>query len=166
MIAVERKIAIDHLTALWQIKRKLRSDHTNEDAIQSSDIDTAEICSKMEMILRRKEFEMQLSTSLDKDNIESKLNEYALLKRCAPDKNIFQYWTEMKSKHAELYELSTITNSVPVTQVTVERAFSSLAFIFTALRNSLSAETLENLLLIRLNKDIFDELPLIYDIND
>lgn len=164
----EQKIAIDHLKLLWQTKQKLHSESAN------AMVTTAESCvdgstrnvSKMEMVLRQKEAEMQISASLDRDNIESKLKDYALLKRSPPDENVFSYWVERKSQNKELYELSTITNSVPITQVSVERAFSSLAFIFTALRNSLAPETLENLLLIRLNKDIFDKLPLIYDIND
>lgn len=120
----------------------------------------------MEMILRQKEMDLQISATFDEDSIESKLYDYASLRRSAIDENVFSYWAGKKSQHKELYELWTITNSVPITQVSVERAFSSLAFIFTALRNSLSADTLENLLLIRLNKDVFDKLPLIYDIND
>lgn len=109
---------------------------------------------------------MQLSTSNEQDAIEVKLKEYAMLKRSPTDENVFSYWAKAKGKNDELYRLSTITNSVPATQVTVERAFSSLAFILTALRNSLAADTLENILLIRLNRDVFDQLPLIYDSND
>lgn len=146
--------------------QNLRNRGSTSSGSESSTDETAGILSRMEMILQQKEYEMEQSASVDRDNIDSKLRDYALLKRSAIDTNIFTYWAEKKSTHKELYELSTVTNSVPITQVTVERAFSSMAFIFTALRNSLAPETLENLLLIRLNRDIFDELPLIHDIND
>lgn len=164
LVTDEKNIAIDHLKSLWRTKLGLCAEHSDGADANVNEIGGA--LSRMEMILQQKEHEMQLSASIDRGNIESKLRDYALLKRSSINTNVFNYWTDQKSQHKELYELSTITNSVPITQVTVERAFSSMAFIFNALRNSLAPETLENLLWIRLNKDIFDELPLIYDVNE
>lgn len=165
-IADEKNVAIDHLKSLWRTKQSLCAEHLDLNGADSNVDESSGALSKMEMILQEKERAMQLSASNDRGNIELKLRDYALEKRSSIDTNVFEYWTDRKSENKELYELSTITNSVPITQVTVERAFSSMAFIFNALRNSLAPETLENLLLIRLNKDTFDELPLIYDVND
>lgn len=122
--------------------------------------------SKIELLLRQKEIELQISTAIDEDDIETKLKEYALLKRSSLDQHAIKFWAERKSSHKELYELSLITNSVPITQVSVERAFSSLAFILSPLRNSLAQDTLENILLIRLNRDVFMKVPLLQENED
>lgn len=89
----------------------------------------------------------------------NELKKFGAIKRSAQQEGTIEFWAKNKSNMKDVYEISTILNAVPVTQVSVERAFSSLPFILTALRNSLHADTLENLLLIRLNKDIFDEIP-------
>lgn len=145
---------------------QINSDQNEDVGNDVAPVGATEPVSKMEMLLRQKEMELQLTAALGEDNIQNKLRDYASLREIPLDKTVFNYWIETKSKHVELYELSTITNSVPITQVSVERSFSALAFIFTALRNSLAADTLQNLLLIRLNKNVFDKLPLIYSIND
>lgn len=110
--------------------------------------------------------ELQISADIDADHVEDKLNEYARSKRCTLDTNPIKYWSDRKTSDKELYELSLITNSVPITQVSVERAFSSLAFILSPLRNSLASDTLENILLVRLNKEVFLALPLLEESDD
>lgn len=97
----------------------------------------------MEMLLRRKEIESQITTQNEADGVASKLKEYALSKRCSLQSNPIKYWADRKTSCKELYELFLITNSVPITQVSVERAFSSLAFILSPARNSLASETLD-----------------------
>lgn len=67
------------------------------------------------------------------------------------------YWEANKSKTV-LYKLSQVIFAIPPTQTTVERAFSSLALILTPLRNRLSDENLQNILLVRLNQDILTQL--------
>lgn len=43
-------------------------------------------------------------------------------------------------------------------QVTIERAFSSLRIILTESRNRLNEEALENILLVKLNPELLDEV--------
>lgn len=154
--------AIRHLIALWQTTRTLQheTNQNNDNRIAAnSTISNHDNVSNIELLLRQKESELQMTTAIDEDNIEKKLREYALLKRSSLSQHAIQYWSDRKSLHKELYKLSMITNSVPITQVSVERAFSSLAFILSPLRNSLGEDTLENILIIRLNKDVFIKIP-------
>lgn len=91
---------------------------------------------------------------------------------------VLKYWKERKSADEELYLLSNIIYGVPptqvnkiikttpnlllnclkltfsnISQVSIERAFSSLRIILTESRNRLNKETLENILLVKLNPD-------------
>lgn len=71
--------------------------------------------------------------------------------------SVFEYWRKNVELKPSLYKLASIIHSVPPTQTTVERAFSAMALILTALRNKLSDKILENMLLIRLNRDNFED---------
>ncbi|XP_046803086.1 uncharacterized protein LOC124419016 [Lucilia cuprina] len=70
---------------------------------------------------------------------------------------VLDYWNKRKSLDEELFILSNIIFGVPPTQVTIERAFSSLRIILSESRNRLSPETLENILLVKLNPALLDE---------
>lgn len=69
-------------------------------------------------------------------------------------KKVLEFWEENKFVFPEIYLLSTIINAVPPTQATTERCFSSLNFIFDEKRTKLSLILLEEILVIRLNKDL------------
>lgn len=68
--------------------------------------------------------------------------------------SVFNYWEQNKTLKPELYKLACAVHSVPPTQTTVERAFSAMAIVFSALRTNLSDQNLENILLLRLNKTV------------
>lgn len=72
--------------------------------------------------------------------------------------SIFDYWEKNKTVHCELYRIANVIFAVPPTQTSVERAFSALALILSPLRTRLSDVTLENILLIRLNKPVYKEI--------
>lgn len=73
-------------------------------------------------------------------------------------KPILDYWNENKYEHPELYELAMIVHSIPPTQATVERFFSLLGYIYNCRRTRLAPETLENILMILLNRTLFDAI--------
>ncbi|XP_036323039.1 uncharacterized protein LOC118736966 [Rhagoletis pomonella] len=80
------------------------------------------------------------------------------------DSNVLIFWKEKQFTDPEMYALSNVCFAIPPTQVTIERAFSMLKLILTDSRNRLSEETLENILLVKLNPNFLeaaiDNVPL------
>lgn len=89
----------------------------------------------------------------DEDNIREKLIEFDGANESLKQ-SIWDIWEKRKNKDVELYRLATTVFTIPPTQTTVERAFSALALILTSHRTRLNDDTLQNILLIRLNQDI------------
>lgn len=93
----------------------------------------------------------------DEDIIREKLREFDGANESLK-LSIWDIWEKRKSKDVELYRLATTVFSIPPTQTTVERAFSALALILTSHRTRLNDDTLQNILLIRLNQDIYNKV--------
>lgn len=73
-------------------------------------------------------------------------------------RNIHEFWETEKNNFPVIYELAAIINAVPPTQTSVERAFSTLGFVFDCRRTRISEEILEHILTIKLNHNLFDEI--------
>ncbi|XP_053692107.1 uncharacterized protein LOC128740574 [Sabethes cyaneus] len=73
--------------------------------------------------------------------------------------DIFQHWLKRRESHPELFEVAMVVLATPSNQVSVERAFSALALVLSPHRTGLGQDTLENILLIKLNRDIFQKIP-------
>lgn len=73
-----------------------------------------------------------------------------------PGETILTYWQSQRFEQPELFKLSEIVHAVPATQVTVERAFSTLDFVFTKRRGRTKAAILEKQLLVCLNRKFED----------
>lgn len=65
--------------------------------------------------------------------------------------SILEFWEKNKLDMPDLYKLATTVFAVPPTQASVERAFSALALVILPRRTNLSDETMQQILLIRLN---------------
>lgn len=72
--------------------------------------------------------------------------------------SLFDDWESLKPKYPELYQLATIIYGIPPTQVTVERSFSAMSFVCNAKRSQLAHSMLENILTIKLNKELVNEI--------
>lgn len=78
--------------------------------------------------------------------------------------SIIDFWTGRikQSKHVEnlvdLKEIAINLIAVPSTQVPCERSFSHLSFVFSKHRSRLDLELLEYMLIIRLNRDLWEEV--------
>lgn len=72
--------------------------------------------------------------------------------------SVLDFWEQNKTVFPELYKIANVAHAVPATQSSVERTFSSLTFVFNELRCNLSATLLEDVLLIKLNKELFNEI--------
>lgn len=89
-------------------------------------------------------------------NIVQLLNDFIQQDHQFENQTILDFWNSQKSHHPELYQLAEIIFSISPTQVTVERSFSTLSYVFNSRRNQLSEESLETILLIALNKELFE----------
>lgn len=91
----------------------------------------------------------------DADNIMSMFEEYEKnLPAMHHREPILPYWEKRKNTDPVLYQLASMVNTIPPTQVTVERAFSILSLVYNARRTRLSPHLLQYILLINLNKDL------------
>lgn len=81
--------------------------------------------------------------------------------------DVWQHWMGRKTSHPQLYEVAKVIFAVPSTQVSVERAFSALGLVLTERRTRLSETSLSNILLIKLNIWLFDNIiPTLFDWED
>lgn len=72
-------------------------------------------------------------------------------------KNIHEYW----AKHEDftiVFELAQFIHSIPPTQVDVEKGFSVVGFILSPLRLSLKPEALDDIIMIKLNEDLWHQI--------
>lgn len=72
--------------------------------------------------------------------------------------SILEFWRDRKNEDPVLYELAAIVHAIPPTQATVERAFSALACVCNNKTSRLSETSLENILMIVLNKDLVESI--------
>lgn len=73
-------------------------------------------------------------------------------------KTVMQFWEEHSQKYPTLCVLAEIMHAVPSNQTCTERAFSSFSYIRSKHRMSMSPQNLSNVLMVRLNKDIYYKL--------
>lgn len=76
----------------------------------------------------------------------------------SPEKSVLDFWESFKRSSPLLYNVAMAIFSIPPTEVQIERDFSSLNHILSDRRYRLSAELLEAILLIHLNKDLFHQI--------
>lgn len=74
--------------------------------------------------------------------------------RTVNENSIIHFWEMRKTSNKKLYDVARIIYAIPPSQATVERSFSTLSFVFNEKRGKLAQQTLEDILLIKLNKDI------------
>lgn len=80
-------------------------------------------------------------------NIASLIDEFHSLPLVDRKTDLLQWWETNKFMYPELYSLALIVHSLPVTQVSVERLFSGLKFVFSDLRGSMHASILNDVML-------------------
>lgn len=160
----ERALAIRTLVKLWE---QIRSEHGNNSNIENCDSDSftfADTASVLEAYFNSKGVDLMASTSSNNKEPNLCISNASMINmlhmfdekegRQQTTKNVLEYWEEEKGVYPEIYLLSTIINAVPPTQATTERCFSTLNFIYDDKRTRLSLILLEQILLMRLNKDL------------
>lgn len=71
------------------------------------------------------------------------------------NKNALAFWKENKHNHPQLYELAKVIFSTASSISETERNFSGFAYIYNVLHQSLLPKNVTNILMVRLNKDLF-----------
>lgn len=71
------------------------------------------------------------------------------------DRSPIGYWAAKKDIFPTIYALQRVVNAAAATQTSVERAFSGFSYILSAHRSNLSHKTLSNILVLRLNADMW-----------
>lgn len=69
--------------------------------------------------------------------------------------NILTRWIELRGEYPVLYALASVILAIPPTQCDVERDFSELSLVFGSKRYNLKQSTLESILLLKLNPEIY-----------
>lgn len=67
---------------------------------------------------------------------------------------VLSFWNEHREQFPEIYEVAIILIGIPASQSTIERSFSHFGFVFSCRRCNLASNLLEDILFIRLNKEL------------
>ena len=160
----QQESAKKYLVNLWKRLEKLRSP-VKPDSIQiqlldnevrtssvmsdEDDDDDCEISAflKAQDVQRRNDKE-----SWTKVNILTMLDQYYKhTRQLSRKKNLLEFWESRRLLQPELYTLATTVLAIPATQVSVERLFSSLRYVMSPLRYNLTADIIDDVLLIHNN---------------
>lgn len=72
-----------------------------------------------------------------------------------PGSNILDHWHSCRNVDQPMAAVAAVVLGLPVTQVTVERAFSHLPLVMTDRRNRLLSTTVNNILVAKLNSTAY-----------
>lgn len=159
-----RKVLVDLYVRLRRIETfEISEENTIQteqtDAINCSDNSEEEIYAFLDAcgsIDDSRQNPIQISNENDTQWLEEQLKKFDGITEPL-SKSIFALWEQMKTAWPEIYTLASVILAIPPTQTTVERAFSALALVFTSHRTKLSDQSLQNILLVRLNYKIYEE---------
>lgn len=162
----KKSIAIQYLVNICLRMKEVENFDSN--AVESSDF-TQSVLSTGENDSEEELYEYlnacsSVNQNLTTSDIYQQKNEAEKIKRILnefdgteepPSTSVLEFWEKNKNVYNDLYKLASVIFSIPPTQSSVERAFSALALVLTSRRTKLNSKTLEEILLIRLNYNIF-----------
>lgn len=165
LTTAEKRISKETLIQFWQRVYLLNGNETIKEPV----VDELEeyFSSKNQPTVSGvvRDFSGKANMNLSNEEFGSMLKEYETnLPRLHHSTSILDYWagrTSSSSHVKELIEIKMVAFIVlgtPSTQVPCERSFSHLNFIYNDRRSLLEQERLENILLIRTNAELFDEV--------
>lgn len=148
------------LSTFLQQKRAEEEPNSNEttasDADNDNDEEDSDDDSNDDKIMEQYIRELYADIDQDDDSLNADLSFARNVIDNYKDKqplrtNVLKYWYDKRFEHPLLYKLSTIVHGVPASQVSVERAFSTLKFILNDYRTRLQPWLLQDIMLVRLN---------------
>lgn len=164
--STEKALAMRTLVKIWEDIKEENKKSDNSEVDESNENENAfkfaENSEVLDNYFKSKGIALQVDNNDGTPNFSlSNLDMYGVLRnfdesvgRQHPSKNVLDFWEESKETYPEIYLLSLIINTVPPTQASTERCFSALTFIYDSKRTKLSLFLLEQILLIRLNKEL------------
>jgi bifunctional polynucleotide phosphatase/kinase len=145
--------AKSNLVALWSIMHpepacgETSSQPHNSQSVVDDEPDD------LDLLLKQSEKPpKETSSRLVERRILTHLDAFEYAPRLDKKANVLEYWDNEKTRKPELYLLASVALAVPVTQVSVERTFSSLKYVLSPYRANLKPDRLEQVLLARCNE--------------
>lgn len=89
------------------------------------------------------------------NNLIQELSVYETEKPFDIQKPVMSFWGDKKDKYPLLRPIAKLLHAIPSNQCCTERSFNSLSYIRSKYRMSMSPQNLSNVLMVRLNKDIY-----------
>lgn len=93
----------------------------------------------------------------DPNHVMISFGEYEKVKHIDFKHAVMYFWKNNKDKFPLLYPIARTIHGIPASQCLQESHFSSFSYVRSNKRCSLGAETLQNILMVRLNKQLFYE---------
>lgn len=152
----QRQAAIAQLQSIWRRLLKAERDE-EEEANESKVIEEDTHTQPIEKMLKEIERNCDRRTTINQQTmhlVTPILVDFGSSPRLNISENILNFWQTKKTCLPQLYQLAITVLAVPATQVSVERLFSSLKYILNPHRYNLTSEILQNILIIRSNKDL------------
>lgn len=150
----EKEIAMAHLLSLHERISAMKID----DIVKSDAGERQEPEDKSDSRLEKFMKAFEKESIVERQPIEMKeiLESFNNMDRMPTKIDPRMYWRERKASAPQLYILSRVVFAAPGSQAAVERKFSFLSHTLTKFRNSLSDETLERILFMRSNSELFN----------
>lgn len=150
----EKEMAMEHLLNLYErISAMEEDDIVESDACETQEHENGSN-SRLERLM--KAFEKESTVKHESIQIKEILSTFNNMERMPTIIDPRKYWRERKMSAPQMYTLSKVVFATPGSQAVVERKFCLLSHTLTKFRNSLSDETLERILFMRSNSDLFN----------
>lgn len=86
--------------------------------------------------------------------LNDELQKYEAIRQ-APYQKSVDFWKQERETFPLLYNLAVIVNAIPATECRIEQNFSGFNYIYNCYRNSLKPSNVSDVLMVRLNKEVF-----------
>lgn len=150
--SMQNRISIANRNAVPIAANNLPAPSSHTDRSNGNDNIGQSQVDELENLLKTKDSSRRVALTQRNETIDKVLDSFWKEPRIDKDNNVLIYWESKKAVQPILFALSNIVLSVPATQVSVERLFSSLKFVLSPQRAQMSEPLLNSLLLVRSNK--------------
>ncbi|CAK9295080.1 unnamed protein product [Gordionus sp. m RMFG-2023] len=154
----DKLLAREHLMSTWRQIQIFNKPKDNPALSGSPLIPVSCKKTRLDVYLERESANAPIYQNIEILDMKTKINALIYGQKLPSDQNILQYWQSKKFQDPELYALSRVVLAAPCSQVSVERSFSALGLVLTPLRTRLEKSILNDILLIKLNKSVLNNV--------